>query len=187
MPKRLNLIYKFGPYSKNIIFFDSEFSSLNPYKGEILSIGMVKMDGSELYLELEYDGDYDLWVKKNILPTLKGKKVTRQEATRKIQEFVGGEKPYMVTYVNQYDTIYTYKLFTSKIFNDKKHPFFWLPIDFASILFGMGIDPGSYFLGDKKNFFRKVGINPSKYKSHNALDDAKLLREVYLKMVSFPH
>ena len=37
--------YKFKPYSKNIIFFDSEFSSLDPYKGEILSVGSEIING----------------------------------------------------------------------------------------------------------------------------------------------
>jgi len=51
--------YKFNPFSKNIIFLDTEFSSLDPYKGEMLSIGLAKLDGSELYLELEYEGHFD--------------------------------------------------------------------------------------------------------------------------------
>ena len=56
--------YKFKPYSKNIIFLDTEFSSLDSNKGEILSIGLVKLDGKELYLELEYDSPVSDWVKK---------------------------------------------------------------------------------------------------------------------------
>lgn len=175
-------MYSFKPYSKNIIFLDTEFSSLNPYEGEILSIGLVKLNGEELYLELEHDGEMDKWVKKNILPTLTQQKVSRIEAVKKIKQFVGRGKPYAVTYVSQYDTLYVYKLFTKKLFNDCKHPFFWLPIDFASVLFAMGIDPGAYYPEDKKNFFKEIGINASKYKSHHALDDARLLREVYLKM-----
>ncbi len=172
--------YKFNPYTKNIIFYDSEFSSLDPYKGEILSIGMVKMDGSELYLELEYDGKYDPWVKKNILPTLRNKKVSREKAIQLIRDFIGARKrPFLVSYINEYDTIYLYKLF-----GKTKRPFFWLPIDFASILFCLGIDPDSYYPKDKKNFFREVGIDAAKYKVHNALDDARLLREIYLKMTS---
>jgi hypothetical protein len=51
--------YKFYPYTDNLIFYDSEFSSLDPYEGEILSIGMVKPNGQELYLELEYEGEVD--------------------------------------------------------------------------------------------------------------------------------
>jgi DNA polymerase III epsilon subunit-like protein len=169
--------YKFRPYSKNIMFFDTEFSSLDPYRGEILSIGLVKLNGDELYLELQHDDEVDSWVRKNILPTLKLKKVSRKKAVAEIKRFVGKKKPYVVAYVNQYDVIYIYKLFGK---GDK--PFFWLPIDFASILFGMGIDPESYYPDDKKNFLKKIGVDSSKYKMHNALDDARLLREVYLKM-----
>jgi len=171
--------YKFKPYSENIIFLDTEFSSVDPYKGEILSVGLVKLTGEELYLELEYDGRLDPWVKKNIIPSLKQKKVSREEAIEKIKEFVGKKKPYMISYVNQYDAIYTYKLF-----GRGNVPFYWLPIDFASILFGMDVNPESYFTKDKENFFKEIGVDTRKFKhTHNALDDAKLLREVYLKMV----
>lgn len=171
--------YKFNPYSKNIIFFDTEFSSLDPYKGEILSVGLVKMNGNELYLELEYEGPLDPWVKENIIPTLKQKKVSRKEAVRRINKFVGKKKPYAVSYVNQHDAIYAYKLFRRN-----SVPFYWIPIDFASILFGAGINPESYDLNDKENFFRKIGVDTNKFKhTHNALDDARLLREVYLKMI----
>ncbi len=169
--------YKFKPFSKNIIFLDTEFSSLDPYRGEILSVGLVKLNGEELYLEVEYHGPVDDWVKENIIPTLKEKKFKRSEVIKKIQKFVGKKKPYVVAYVNCYDTIYTYKLF-----GRKERPFYWLPVDFASLLFGMGIDPEAYYPDDKKNFFKKIGIDASKYKIHNALDDAKLLRDVFIKM-----
>lgn len=169
--------YRFKSYSRNIIFLDTEFSSLDPYKGEILSIGLVKLNGKKLYLELEYDGSVDKWVRENIIPTLKEKKYSKDEVIKKINKFVGKKKPFIISYVNQYDAIYTYKLF-----GKGNEPFFWLPVDFASILFGMGIDPESYSPDDKKNFFKKIGIDASKYKMHNALDDARLLRDVYLKM-----
>ena len=171
--------YKFTPFSQNIIFLDTEFSSLNPYKGEILSIGLVKPDGKELYLEIEYNGPVDPWVKKNILPTLKDKKVSRSVAIKKINQFVGKKKPYVVAYVNQFDIIYMHKLFRSN--NIKDLPFYWLPIDFASILFAMNLDP--YTIGHAKSFFKEIGIDTKKFKhTHNALDDARLLRELYLKM-----
>ena len=41
-----------GPFSNNVIFYDAEFSNVDPYTGELLSIGMVKVSGEELYLEL---------------------------------------------------------------------------------------------------------------------------------------
>lgn len=169
--------FHFTPYSNNIVFFDTEFSSLDPYKGEILSLGLIDVAGKELYLELEFDGEVDLWVKKNILPTLKGPKVSRETAIGKIKEFVGQTCPYFVSYVNQYDTLYLYKLFSGI-----ERPFHWLPIDFASILFSMGINPEAYYPQDKENFFKEIDIDASKYRQHHALDDAKLLREVYSKV-----
>lgn len=176
------LKYKFKPYSKNIVFLDTEFSHTNPYKGEVLSIGLVKLNGEELYLELKYDGPVSKWVEDNIIPTLKGKKVSRKEAVRRIKKFVGKKKPYAVSYVYPFDIVYFHKLFESEKIEDTS--FYWLPIDFASILFGMGINPEAYFPGDKEKFFKKIGVDTKKFKhTHNALDDAKLLREVYLKMV----
>ncbi len=158
-------------FSDNVIFVDTEFSTLDPYKGEILSVGLVKMNGEELYLELEYDGPVSDWVRQNIMPTLTGEKVSREEAKRRIEEFIGGTKPYMVGYVNQYDTLYFYKLF-----GVENQPCNWLPIDFASILFSLGKNPDEIL-----EFAEELKINTGKYKQHNALDDAKLLREVYVK------
>jgi DNA polymerase III epsilon subunit-like protein len=158
------------PFSDNIIFVDTEFSTLDPYQGEILSIALVKLNGDTLYLELEYDGSVSEWVKTNILPTLKGPKVSRDEAKRKVKEFTGDTKPYMVSYVNQYDVIYFYKLF-----GVENQPCYWLPVDFASILFSAGADPEKLL-----DFGRKLGVHTGQYHLHSALDDAKLLREVYL-------
>lgn len=166
---------KTKPFSDNVIFVDTEFSSLDPHKGEILSIGLVKMNGEELYLELEYDGEFDEWPKKHVLPTLSQKKHSREEAKKKIIEFVGDGKPYAVAYVNQFDMIYNYKLF-----GIDGHPFYWLPIDFASFLFFQGIDPEVICKSDE-DFFKKVDIDPQH--THNALEDARKLRHVYLKMI----
>ena len=94
------------PFSDNIVFFDTEFSSLDPYKGEILSIGLVKFNGEELYLELEYKGEVSDWVKENILKELSGPKASRKEASQKITDFIGKGKPYAVSYVNSFDMIY---------------------------------------------------------------------------------
>jgi len=169
------------PFSDNIIFFDTEFSSLDPNKGEILSIGLVKLNGEELYLELEHDGKVDKWVKKNILPTLKGPKISREEAVKRVKKFVSSTKPYIVGYINQDDVIYWQKLYRSV--GVKRNPFQLVAIDFATVLFMLGIDPESYYFGDKNNFYKKIGIDHTKYRKHNALDDARLLREVYSKFI----
>ncbi|MBX2866804.1 3'-5' exoribonuclease [Candidatus Kaiserbacteria bacterium] len=163
------------PFSQDIIFFDTEFSSLDPCEGEILSIGMVKLSGEEFYIELEYDGEVSEWVKDNILHTLIAPKVSREEAQKQIKEFVGEGKPHIMAYVNQFDAIYTYKLF-----GIDNHPFHWLPIDFASMLFAHGKDPE--MLVDLERACKEFGIDHTKYKQHHALDDAKVLRKIYLKL-----
>lgn len=168
----------FTPFSDNVIFFDTEFSSLDPYVGEILSIGMVKHSGEELYLELEYGGEYSEWVQEHLLDTLTQEKVSREEAQKQVTDFVGDAKPYLVAYVNQFDVIYTYKLF-----GVDGHPFYWLPIDFAAILFGLGVDPEQYYK-NQKEFVRSLGIDAEQFTQHHALDDARLLREVYLKLTT---
>ncbi len=162
--------------SGNVVFVDTEFSDLDPYKGELLSVGMVKADGQELYLELEHAGEVSDWVRENILATLDQPKLARGEVRRRIAEFVGERKPFMISYVNQYDAIYLYKLFVGE-----ENPFLWLPIDFASMLFAIGKDPRSYH-NEQAGFCKEIGIEPAKYRRHHALDDARLLREVYLKM-----
>jgi DNA polymerase III epsilon subunit-like protein len=163
-------------FSENIIFFDTEFSSLNPYRGEILSMGLIKFTGEELYLELDYDGEVDEWVKKNVLPLLQQPKVSREEALEVVDGFVGDSKPYLMAYVNQFDAVYWYKLIEYG-----KNPFHWIPIDFASILFAAGRNPQSYDWRHRDNFFREFGIDYSHYREHHALDDARLLRDVYLR------
>lgn len=155
-----------------LIFFDSEFSSLNPHEGEILSMGMVKENGNEFYIELESTATPSAWVKEHILPTLTAPKFSREEALPRIAEFIGPDQPLMVTFVSQYDTIYFYKLF-----NGPETPFFWLPIDFASILFAHG-----YNLDDMDQVYRHLHIDTTKYTQHHALDDARLLRDAYVKL-----
>lgn len=162
------------PYSENIIFLDTEFTDLNCKVGELLSIGLIKYTGEELYLELESTGPVHPWVQEKVLPYLTQPKVSREVAREKIKEFVGDTQPYLMAYVNQFDAIYWYELFGSP----KEHPAYWIPIDFASILFGLGYSPNSM---GKHDFFKQLGVNKENFQEHNALTDARLLKETYLK------
>lgn len=160
---------------KPIIFFDTEFTDLNPYTGEILSIGMIKETGEEFYIELECDAPCSDWVKAHILPTLTDKKVSRDEAKSMMATFIGNDEPIMMANVNQYDVIYLYKLFEGP-----ETPFFWIPIDFASILYERGYEPEDYIHRGK--IFEELGIDLAAYNQHNALDDAKLIRDTYMRL-----
>jgi len=164
-------------FSDNIIFFDTEFTNIDTEVGEIMSIGLVKPNGEELYLELDYDNrTVHPWVTDNVVPFLSGKKISKEKAIEKIWEFVGRgeEKPFLMAYVNQFDSIYWYRLFA----DPKDHPVFWIPIDFASILFSFGFDPEIMRV---EEFFKWLSVDLTKYKKHNALEDAKMLKEVYEK------
>lgn len=168
------------PFSENIIFFDTEFSSLDPNRGELLSIGAIKFSGEEFYCEIDFKGEADDWQKKNILPFLKKRKYSKEEVVRRLYQFTGSDKPFMLSYVNQYDAVYLYQMLGALEKEDR--PFFWIPIDFASILFGLGLDPELLHYEDGF-LYDLLGINTDEYIKHNALDDARLLRDVYLELI----
>ena len=167
---------KIKPFTDNLVFFDAEFSSLDPYLGEIISLGMVKFSGEKLYLELEFSGEYNDFVKEKVLPNLSGEKVSKEQAFELIKEFLGKSKPYLISYVNQFDIIFLHKLL-----DQYEYAPYWLPIDFSTVLFTLGYDPEALRNNDEK-FLAKYNIDISKYKRHNALEDAKMLRDIYLKM-----
>jgi DNA polymerase III epsilon subunit-like protein len=166
---------------KNIIFIDTEFTDLDPYKGELLSVGIVKLNGEELYIEIDYTGESSDWVATHIVPTLTGQKMSREETSIKIREFLGESMPFAVGFVDNYDVIYL-----TKLFGAGNLPFRWMTIDFASILFAIGVNPVKYQLDSSgaKSFYRKLGIDMKQYRQHHALDDAKLLRDVWMKIVA---
>jgi DNA polymerase III epsilon subunit-like protein len=145
---------KVEPYeTKNLIFIDTEYTDLDPYKGELLSVGIVKLNGDELYIELESGDSSSDWVMKNILPTLKEPKFKREDVAAQIREFLGETQPFAVAFVDNYDVIYL-----TKIFGPGNLPFRWTTIDFASILFAIGINPVKLIddQSGSRAFYKKV-------------------------------
>ncbi|HWQ60484.1 MAG TPA: hypothetical protein VN420_05080 [Candidatus Fimivivens sp.] len=166
-----------GTFSENIVFFDAEFTSLHPYEGEILSVAIVKPSGEELYLEIERDPDSaHPWVRENILPLLDGNPMTPEKARERIRHFLGDSAPYLVSYVSHFDTVFLHKLFP-----DEEWPFNRYPIDFASMLFSVGLNPSNLLENDRV-LSESLGIEPSDARRmHHALNDARLLRDAYGK------
>lgn len=70
------------PFLDNFVLIDTELSDLNHYKGELISIGIVKQNGEEPYLELEYDGEVNPFVAENVLPKPTGNKTSREQAKK---------------------------------------------------------------------------------------------------------
>lgn len=154
---------------------DSEFTELSAEGTEIMSIGLIKENGEELYLELDYEGEASDWVKENVMPYMTGEKISKEDAKRKIREFVGNSQPLMMAYVNMFDWMGVCKLFGV---SPNTLPFYWKPLDFATILHQKGFDITKQI----EVMAKESGIDTSKYKKHNALDDAKLLKEFYEKI-----
>jgi DNA polymerase III epsilon subunit-like protein len=158
------------PYSGNVVFVDTEFSGLEFYLGELISIGLVKLSGEELYLELEYTAPVNEYVEREVLPKLDGPKVPTGEAAARIKAFVGDGRPYMVSEGGHYDVLYVYKLL-----GIEEHPFHSVPLEFASMLFSHGLRPRADDLAER------FGIDKSRFRNDHALDDARFLREVYVR------
>ena len=168
------------PFSDDVVFFDAEFTGHDVEKDDLMAIGMVSLDGKrEMYFELEYDEEHvSDWVVENVVPYMNGEKIIREEARQKIREFCGNTEPHLVATVNQYDMVFWHKLFAGE--NEPIHP---IPIDFASMLFAIGLTPAREVDGEKKNFFAQFGIDTDKFQMHNALDDARLMRELYVTLI----
>jgi len=163
----------------NIIFMDGEFAKLKADGIDLLSIALIKPSGEELYLELEYDGEIDPWVKDNVLPYLSNNKVSKEQAVIQIKEFIGTSKPTLVAHICAFDWMGICKLFDANSSDEIqfKVPFFWIPIDFSSILFYRGLS-GVSLVNIAKQFDIETRGN-----LHNALYDARLLKNVYEKLL----
>lgn len=159
------------PVSSNVVYYDTEFSDLNPYSGELLSVGMVKPSGDELYIEIEHAGSVSKWAAEHVVPQLTSRKHSRDEAKNMIRSFLGNERPYLVGYINQYDDVYLTKLFWGE---DK--PYHWVPLDVATLLFALGIDP----IGD---VYEILGLGSWDHEEHHALFDAKWVKAVYERLL----
>jgi DNA polymerase III epsilon subunit-like protein len=167
--------------AREIIFMDGEFQGLSAHGTTLLSIALIKQTGEELYVEIETDVEVNDWVKENVLPYLTKTKVSREEAIKQIVEFVGKNKPILCAYVNQFDWMGINDLLGVPSINaGTENPFYWKPMDFASILFAKGYS----FEQEIMSLARSIGINTDKYHKHHALDDTRLLKEIYEKVMN---
>lgn len=157
------------PFSNNLIFMDAEFSTIDPSKGEIISIAFIKPGGEELYLEIEHDpATLDDWVKENIVPHFTGNFVGKAEAKQQIDAFIGHDHPYVISYINHFDVVFYWRTFgLPEILPTYDQ---WFPLDLATLLFFNGIDPRHY--GPKRET-----------DSHNALGDARRLQASYTQLL----
>ncbi len=170
---------QFIPFSDDIVFFDAEFTSLDLAKGELMAVGMVSLDGArEMYFELDYNPDtVSPWTQEHVVPHLTGQKKSQAEGREMIRAFCGSSEPHLVATVNQWDMAFFHKFFRSE-----DEPINRIPIDFASMLFAMGLNPARTIDDEKEYFYESFGISLADYNLHNALDDTRLMRDLYVKL-----
>ncbi len=170
---------KFTPFSDDIVFFDAEFTGIDACKHDLMSVGMISADGQkELYFELPYDDTkVSDWTKEHVIPYLTGEQITHEEARQAIRKFCGNTEPHLVATVNQRDMAFFHQLF-----NDEGEPINRIPIDFATILFAMGLNPARTIDDEKEKFYKEFGIDLNDYEMHNALEDTRLMRDLYIKL-----
>lgn len=171
----------FTPFSDDVVFFDAEFTGIDARTHDLISVGMISYDGQkELYFELPYD-DAKLsdWTREHVVPYLTGEIISHEQARVAIRKFCGGTEPHLVATVNQRDMAFFHALY-----DDKDEPINRIPIDFATILFAMGLNPARTIDDQKEKFYKSFDINLADYEMHNALEDTRLMRDLYIKLAT---
>lgn len=150
------------------IWFDTEFIETGATRPlDLLSIGLVREDGRELYLEnKEADWSYaNEWVRANVLPKLQDDHDvlrTRKELAAEILAFAG-DRPEFWGYYADYDWVLLCQLFGTMDELPEGWPMFCR--DFVQL-----IEPLSFQL-------QKL----PEHQAHNALLDAKWLRGEHMR------
>ncbi len=160
------------------IFFDTEFTGLHK-STTLISIGIVSEDGRELYYELnDYDkNQIDGWLEDNVIANLNNlESINTEELRVAIEEFI---KPYDKVEVWSDCLSYDWVLFNQiwgHAFNipDK---IYYIPFDICTLFKVKGIDPDI----NREEFANMLEGS----KKHNALWDAKVIRECYSKAINY--
>ena len=127
----------------NRIFFDTEFFE-DGKTIDLISIGMVREDGAELYLEsAEADLERaaaDPWIAENVLAHLKGEGVSRNEMAEKVVAFAGNAPEFWAYYAD-YDWVVLCQLFGRMIDLPKGWPMFCRDLQQEAVRIGIKFPP----------------------------------------------
>lgn len=96
-------------------FFDTEFID-NPDYFALLSIGLIREDGQTYYAELDSTDRSQAvpWVRKNVLPLMKGPVKSREQICYDLVQFVG-KKPEFWAYFASFDWVLLSRLYGSML------------------------------------------------------------------------
>ncbi len=135
-----------------ILFIDTEFNGFN---GELISMAIISMDGHEFYEALECKFPVSSWVIENVIPVLNKQAINKIDMQKKLQSFL-----------RQFNAIHVIADWPEDI----KH--------FCDMILsgpGRRIDTPLLTLEIRRDLGTLCSEIP-----HNALEDAKALRNDYL-------
>jgi len=148
-------------------FLDTEFIEDGPERPiELLSVGIVSDDGRSFYAENQSAdlGRANDWVRANVLPHMRGPKMSRADIARAVVEFMPpASKPKVWGYFADYDWVLFAQLFGRMIDLPKGYPF---------------------YCRDLKQWADALGIKRDRFpdqkgQEHNALADAEWNRSLF--------
>lgn len=155
-------------------FYDTEFIE-DGHSIDLISIGIVAEDGREYYaISTEFDykkAEQNEWLKENVLSKLPPEYTspdwkTRSQIKQDILDFIGEDKPEFWAYYADYDHVALCQIFGKMIDLPKGWPM---------------------YTNDLKQLLNSLGnprIAKQKDGEHNALSDAKWLRDTYFSLVN---
>jgi DNA polymerase III epsilon subunit-like protein len=176
------------------VFIDAEFTGEHS-KTTLVSLGLVDLDGNELYLTLN---DYDLdqvtdWLKDNVLINIdKGLRISSKQAYEKmsnwLEKYSDGEDVSIVSAGLGADWILMAELYKWSVPGEKYfHGLYHLPkflnhgkhLDLRSLFSVAGYNPDI----DRVKFASKKEFTGDR---HNAIYDARIVRDCFIKLLSSP-
>jgi DNA polymerase III epsilon subunit-like protein len=174
------------------IFFDTEFTGLQK-ETKLISIGLVSENDLTFYAEIEGDfSKVDKWIEENVINKLNYNNYryyrlkTKSNAGYSINVkcSLNCLKHFLTEWLEQFDSVemwsdclaYDWVLFCDifgHAFNIPKN-IYYIPFDISTLFKMKGIDP---------NISRFDFVNMSSNLNHNALEDAKVIKMCYDKMI----
>jgi len=175
------------------VFFDMEFTGLHQ-KTTLISIGLISDSGEQFYGELnDFDKtQIDDWLQENVIDNLEMQNsragITRKWESGKTVYFGNSEglEKALISWFSKFKEVeiwsdclaYDWVLFSEifgHAFNIPKN-IYYIPFDICTLFKIKGIDPDV-----NREEFAKMTENSQK---HNALWDAKVIKECYLKLIN---
>ena len=178
---------------KTKIFFDTEFTGLHQ-NTTLISIGIVSECGKKFYAELtDYDKtQIDEWLQKNVIDNLLVKPNSENGIKYPdVSFYIGTQdsiKKYLTEWLSQFEEVevwsdclaYDWVLFNQifgHAFNIPKNVYY-IPFDICTLFKIKKIDPDI----SREKFAFGTLLTEMKDQKHNALWDAKVIKECYNKL-----